>query len=148
VSRRLDPLPQLLMVSGRRPPHLLRPRDLYRQGDEALVAHVQGLGEVGTSVLAEPELRELILPAIRADYTVVGTYRPDVLPPIAVPIVAYGGAADVDAPPADLARWAELSSLGFALRSFPGGHFYLQHAQRALIDDVALRLEALHTSRT
>ncbi|GAA4433956.1 alpha/beta fold hydrolase [Actinokineospora soli] len=131
VARALPVPPVLLAVSGRRPPHLLRIRDV--QGDDAIVADVKRLGEAGSAALDHPELRDLLLPAIRADYHLVRTYRPGALPPIPVPIAAHTATDDPEAPPEDVRGWAELTTAGFDSTVWPGGHFYLVEHEAALV---------------
>jgi surfactin synthase thioesterase subunit/glycosyltransferase involved in cell wall biosynthesis len=51
-------------------------------------------------------------------------YRPE--PPLAIPIVAYGGAADPNIRREHLEAWSEQTTGGFLRREFAGGHFYLR----------------------
>ncbi|GGS36316.1 thioesterase II family protein [Actinokineospora fastidiosa] len=141
VTRALPVPPVLLAVSGRRPPHLLRIRDV--QGDSAIIADVKRLGEANAEVLDHPELRDLILPAIRADYHLVRTYEPGSLPPVAVPIVAHTAEDDPEAPVSDMRGWAELTTAEFDLTVWSGGHFYLAAHEAELVSMLCARLGEL-----
>ncbi|MGW5050388.1 thioesterase II family protein [Actinokineospora sp. NPDC004072] len=141
VARSLARPPLLLAVSGRRPPHLLRVRDVV--GDAAIIADVKRLGEANTEVLDHPDLRDLVMPAIRADYQIVRTYTPGPLPPIAVPIAAHTADDDPEVSAADMRGWAELTTEEFDLTLWSGGHFYLVEHEAALVAHVCARIAEL-----
>jgi pyochelin biosynthetic protein PchC len=129
-----------LLVSGQSPPHRARYRDAHLRGDEALLADVRSLGDSGSAALDHPDLRELILPALRADYALLAGYRRDPLYVLGTPVVAYAGDDDGEVPMESLRRWADVTSGGFAVRTFLGDHFYLVEAEAELVADVTARL--------
>ena len=47
-------------------------------------------------VLEQPELMQLMLPLLRADFAVCQTYAYATEPPLSCPISAFGGMADED----------------------------------------------------
>lgn len=126
VARRLDAAPSAgLFVSGRPAPHRQRPGALHLRDDDALIAELRRLGGPSDVVLDNPELRDLYLPALRNDYRVVETYRPEPGPPLSVPVTAYIGDRDPEVTPEEARGWADVTDGGFKLRIFPGDHFYL-----------------------
>ncbi|MEV5241987.1 alpha/beta fold hydrolase [Streptomyces cinnamoneus] len=130
--------PAALLVSGRKPPHLLTPRpDL---DDDEVLAEVRRLGGTDAVVLDDPDLRELVLPAITTDFRIVARYaaRPGV--PLPCPVYAYVGDGDEDVDVESMRGWADLAPQGFGLRVLPGDHFYLAEQRNALIDDIRARL--------
>ncbi|GHC63103.1 thioesterase II family protein [Streptomyces cinnamoneus] len=130
--------PAALMVSGRKPPHLLTPRpDLP---DEEVLAEVRRLGGTDALVLDDPDLRELVLPAIRTDFRIVARYaaRPGV--PLPCPVYAYVGDGDDDVDVESVRGWSDLAPGGFGMRVLPGDHFYLAEQRDALIADIRARL--------
>jgi surfactin synthase thioesterase subunit len=133
LRRRGGPLPLRLYVGGCRPPEMAGPPDPYaglsRLGEEELVARLAGLGGMPEALLAEPELLDLVLPAVRADFAWLDGYRYRPEPPLPVPIVAFAGDADPVATPLDMRGWARHTSAGFSLRTEPGDHFFL-HPRR------------------
>lgn len=129
-----------LCVSARTPPHLVEPRPEYLGPDEVLLADVAQLGGTEAAVLADPDVRELVLPAIRADYHIVGTYGPRAATPVACPVVAYTGDQDPEVSPAQMSAWSRVAPAGFGLRVLPGGHFYLTDGREALLADLDRRL--------
>jgi pyochelin biosynthetic protein PchC len=133
--------PDLLMVSCRKAPHLLTPRTAALGGDAALVDEVRRLGGTDAALLDDEGLRELVLPAIRADFGAVARYaaRPGV--PLGCPVVGYVGASDPDIRADEVAAWAGIAPKGFDLKVLPGGHFYLVDERDALVRDIRARLE-------
>lgn len=81
-----------------------------------------------------PEMRELYLPMLRADTTVLETYRFRPGPLLDCAISAFGGTGDTDCSRQDLRAWREQTTSDFRLCMLPGGHFFL-HTQRAPLLD-------------
>jgi pyochelin biosynthesis protein PchC len=124
-----------LHVSGRRAPGDQRPEDdVHTRDDDGLLAEVAGLGAPGSELLADPELRELVLPALRADYTAVETYRWAPGDRLTCPVTALTGDRDPRVTPAEAQRWADVTTGPFTLRVFPGDHFYLSAQLPAVLD--------------
>ncbi|WP_285752297.1 alpha/beta fold hydrolase [Lentzea sp. NBRC 105346] len=121
-------LPDRLIVSGRPAPHVPYPPGYEFVHDlpwERLVERLRGYSGTPEALLADPELLEMFLPTLRADFEVVETYRYSPQPPLPCGIAAYGGLTDDEVPSATLAAWADHTSGPFRLRLFDGGHFYL-----------------------
>jgi pyochelin biosynthesis protein PchC len=132
-----------LLVSGQAPPHRARYLDAHLRGDDALLAEVSRLGQVDEAVLEHPDLRELVLPSLRADFALLAGYTRAPLVLLDAPVVAYVGERDPDVPVESLPAWGDVTRSGVRVRVFPGGHFYLQDQEEALVADVAGRLRPL-----
>ena len=93
-------------------------------------------------VLENPELRQLLLPLLRADFAVCQTYEYDPGPPLACPITALGGIGD-RVRREDLEGWREQTLSRFMLRMFPGDHFFLNSSssQATLLEVIARELQ-------
>lgn len=132
-----------LFVSGMVPPHRVPEGSCHREGDDALVADILEQGGTDARMLVHEELREILLPAVRADYRLMETY-----PRVAgdevldTPITVYHGRRDADAAPAIMREWQRYTRTPTESRSFPGGHHYLQDAEETLVADVEDRLLA------
>ncbi|WP_326767571.1 thioesterase domain-containing protein [Streptomyces sp. NBC_01591] len=122
-----------LHVSSRKAPHRLTPRALHREDDDALIAEVRRLGGTDGVPLDDPALRALVLPAIRADFTIVGTYGPRTAVPVGCPVHGYVGDLDPSVTDADMTAWADVAPRGYTQQVFRGGHFYLVEQRDALI---------------
>jgi surfactin synthase thioesterase subunit len=117
------PLPQSLHVVAHRAPDAAAPHPGAANLPEAeFCHHVKSYGGTPEEVFSTPELAELLLPILRTDFALVEQLVP--LTPLACPIYAYAGNEDPIATPTSMLRWKLFSSVSFALRPFPGGHFF------------------------
>lgn len=129
-----------LFVSGRRAPFLDERMPLLHQirGDEAFLRGIQQrYNNLPEFLLQDAELQALFLPLLRADFTLVETYRPSSLAPLPCPVTVLGGDGDPVANQGELEAWRTLTKGGFALHLFPGDHFYLQKHTSMLIEKIA-----------
>jgi surfactin synthase thioesterase subunit len=126
--------PQRLYVSGSAAPRLHRMPAVHRLGDADLLAWLREFDGTPAGVLDDPELLELVLPALRADLRVSHEYgrRRRRGPRLACPVTAFAGADDRGVPAASAAAWREETSGPFQLHVLPGGHFFI-HRQRARV---------------
>jgi medium-chain acyl-[acyl-carrier-protein] hydrolase len=94
-------------------------------------------------VLADPELVELVMPALRADFELWEAYEYRPQEPLPPPISAFGGVADTQVTRSALEPWREQTAGGFTLRLLPGGHFFLREprALSLLVGALAADLE-------
>lgn len=128
--------PAALCVSARRPPHSLGAQRKFFGPDEKIIAHVVHFDESRAAVFADPDLREIVLPAVRADYRMVDDYRGGDRPPLACPVYGYAGHDDSELTPDQMRGWADMTDDAFRLRVLPGGHFYLSAEEAALLADI------------
>ncbi|MFE8993732.1 thioesterase II family protein [Streptomyces collinus] len=129
VARRLDErhgiVPERVVVSGRGAPHTERGGALHLLDDDALIASARGLGDLGSAVYDDPDLRPLLLPSLRGDFRLIESYRPVAPAPLRAPITAVGGVDDPGCSLADLLSWRPLTTSRYEHQVFPGDHFYL-----------------------
>ncbi|WP_449060314.1 thioesterase II family protein, partial [Planomonospora algeriensis] len=109
--------------------------------DEAFVDQLLRRADAPQELRDVPELRELLLPVLRADFTWIKRYRYAPEPPLDVPVVAFAGLDDAEVPPDDMLGWARHTRAGFALRTLPGGHLFLRDGAaelaRLIAEDLA-----------
>lgn len=129
--------PAALIVSGRRAPSRPRPLPFDPADDSQLISQLQRLSGTDTSLLSDDETREMILPALRGDYTALSSYRYKPGPPLECPILALIGDQDPEVTSEEASAWAEHTVGGFELRTFPGGHFYLTDHSQAVIEAIS-----------
>lgn len=134
------PPPRALCVVAHRPPDAPPPRPgAARLPPDDFRAHVKSYGGTPDEVFDSPELAELLLPILRADFALVEQAVP--LAPLAVPVYAYAGIDDAIAAPALMEGWRRFTRDTFSLRGFPGGHFFARSA-REFLADLARDLDA------
>ena len=145
VARRFSessrPAPSCLLVSGRRGPRLpSRHRIIFGLPDREFLDEVGRLGGMPREVLDEPDVLQMVLPTLRADYELSETYRPMPGGRLACPVAAYMGSADPEVTASELAGWRAETTGDFTTRVFLGDHFYLRGARpdvlRAVRQDV------------
>lgn len=132
LERRYGAVVDLLVVSGSRSPTDRENEDKHLLDDGELSAEIIRINESFGELLADRQLLELVLPAIRSDYQAISSYRRDRAEPVKAPIVALGGTADPDVDRAQLDGWEDFTLSGFRRLMFPGDHFYLSDEQALL----------------
>jgi medium-chain acyl-[acyl-carrier-protein] hydrolase len=132
-------LPAHLFVSAHRAPQLPNPHPEMRHlDDDAFVDEIKRrYGGIPQAVLDTPDLLELVLPCLRADFTVFETYEYRDGAQLDIPISAFGGTSDGYVKREAIAEWASQTSQPFALRMLPGDHFYLQNERAAVLASIA-----------
>jgi pyochelin biosynthetic protein PchC len=146
VAQRLGPLPggrlAGLFVSGYPGPGCDESRrELTALSDDELADDMHVLGGTNQAVLVNPELRQLYLPVLRADYRLIGDHRITVRRVIEAPVAAYYGDQDEDVEEQSISRWSTVTNSTFTARRFNGGHFYLTEHASDLIADLFSHLQ-------
>lgn len=127
------PAPAQLFLSGRGAPHLAEvDTPTFDLPDEAFVQELRRLKGTPAEVLENPELMQLMIPLLRADFEVCQTYEYKQEAPLDCPITVFGGLQDEDVPKAQLEAWREYTTSTFKLLMLPGGHFFL-NTERAVL---------------
>jgi surfactin synthase thioesterase subunit len=128
VARRLERAgqpPVRLFASGSRAPSLERPEGIHELDDDGLVKELVRLGGTDPRLLADREMLDLMLPAIRADYTAIETYRAARDARVDCPITVLVGDDDPNTSGDQATAWARHTTADCDVRTYPGGHFYL-----------------------
>lgn len=144
------PVPEHVVLSSRRPPHLSSPdAPMHGLPDAEFVRELNHrYSAIPAELMDDRELLELLLPGLRADITALETHNPARRPPLPMPISVFGGADDRLTPRHHLDAWREETTGPFRVRVFPGGHFYLTARQSELLADLSVTLEPLLRART
>jgi surfactin synthase thioesterase subunit/glycosyltransferase involved in cell wall biosynthesis len=131
------PMPRVLIVSAARAPvfrigHQPPPEPSRRQ----FIEELKQLEGIPASVLSDPRLLEMALPALEADARLYRHYAHEPGEPLRIPIVAYRGASDANIGEEHVARWAEMTTGRFTQNVFAGGHFYLDESREDLLASI------------
>jgi len=141
LQREVQSCPVYLIASGRRAPHLpsLRP-PLHDLPEHDLVQELKALNGTPREVLESPEIMEIVLPFLRADFELEAAYVSSIGAPLDLPIAAYGGAADRLVGEDEIEAWRPYTRVAFRKRVFPGDHFFVNTARdsvlRAILEDL------------
>lgn len=143
MRRRGAPPPRHLFVSSRRGPRIPEPDGaIHGMPDAAFLEEIQRRYDaIPGEVLREPELMQLLLPTLRADFEMLETYDYAAEEPLECPITAIGGLEDHRVPLEALEAWSLETRGPFRLHRFPGGHFYFRAADRELTELIRRTLE-------
>ncbi|WKX71554.1 thioesterase II family protein [Streptomyces sp. XD-27] len=113
-----------LFISAARPPSAGPVSDVSELTDDAFLKHVEettGRQYAGYDV---PEIRDLFMPTLRADYTMDESYRPSGGALLDVPMTGVYAADDTFVSRDEVAEWQNVTTAGFSLVELPGGHMY------------------------
>jgi len=144
LRRERAPAPAQLFLSGRSAAHLpdVEPRT-FDLPEAEFIQELRRLNGTPQEVLEHPELMHLMIPLLRADFSVCQTYEYEKGPPLDSPITIFGGLQDFEAPRAHLEAWREHTSSTFKLRMLPGDHFFLNSEQALLLNTLSQELGVL-----
>jgi surfactin synthase thioesterase subunit len=92
-------------------------------------------------LLEHPELMQMLIPTLRADFAVWETYTYTTDAPIDCSISAFGGLQDPWVSRERLEAWHHQSRASFSLCMFPGDHFFLHTAEPLLLETIAQVLQ-------
>ncbi|HEY0936390.1 MAG TPA: alpha/beta fold hydrolase [Trebonia sp.] len=127
--------PRTLAISGREAPQLAA-RTPVPTDDDSLLSSVGRLGGISEALLADPEMRDLILAPLRADARLLNTTLGHPARPVATGIIAYLGIDDPGCTPAQIEGWRALTTGSFRLRMLAGDHFSPLASPAELLSDL------------
>jgi len=141
LRRTNNPLPIRLFISGRRAPQFPEEEPpSYDLPEPEFIERLRELNGTPQEVLAHPELMQLMIPLLRADFSVCETYQYTVEPPLNCPITVFGGLGDIEVQREKLVPWREHTTSSFSLHIFPGDHFFIHSAQNEISRVIAQQL--------
>lgn len=137
LRRRGAPGPAFLVLGGRSAPQLRSgasqlhglPRERFIEALIELYGDPDGL-------LRDPDIADLVLPPLRADIGAAATWTYREEPPLAAPLLAFGGREDRELTPEALAAWREQTRGPFTEQLLPGGHFVFTDGAPALAQTI------------
>jgi surfactin synthase thioesterase subunit len=136
-----------LFVSGSTAPGLMR-REYFRDlSDEELMGFLVGLSGMDPKVLDNKEFIDMMLPALRGYYGAIAGYTCPPGAAVSCPIYAFVGTDDPLAPYDNVSAWATHTTSEFALRVFPGDHFYFTKHLPDVVNDIETRFVDGSTKR-
>jgi medium-chain acyl-[acyl-carrier-protein] hydrolase len=136
LRRQGRPLPAHLFVSACAAPQLPLRWPIHMLPKDAFLAELQRRNGIPQAVLAQPELLDLLLPTLRADFMVLETavYRSE--PALDCAITAFGGLEDPIVSREALQGWGEQTNGPFKTTFFAGDHFFLRTAEGQLLQAI------------
>lgn len=130
--------PEHLLLSGQPAPDLPPVAEpIHALPDAEFATALAGFGGTAQSLVDDPDLMGLLLPALRADFAIGERYEHHPAEPLAADITALGGTDDPRAPEEALLGWREQTTGAFRTRLFSGGdHFYLNDLDQQVPEEL------------
>jgi medium-chain acyl-[acyl-carrier-protein] hydrolase len=143
LRSQFDLQPLHLFVAARSAPQLPPERPPISQlPDTDFLAEISRLNGTPAAVLENPELMQIFLPIIRADFIVLESYIYSHQPPLNCPITAFGGLQDSTVSYIALSAWEKQTLAPFSLQMIDGGHFFINTAKSTLVNSVIQYLQS------
>ncbi|MDP4176024.1 MAG: alpha/beta fold hydrolase [Bacteroidota bacterium] len=134
LKEKYDLEPEHLYVSAHAAPQICRKENpLHNLPRIEFIERLKELNGIPKEVLANEELMDLVIPILRADFTICETYRYEHQVVLSCPISVFGGLYDSSVKKADLEPWADLTSSSFDLNLLPGDHFFISKCENLLL---------------
>jgi medium-chain acyl-[acyl-carrier-protein] hydrolase len=148
LARRLRQTPHIsparLFVSGCRAPQFpVRDEQIHDLPEREFIAELRALNGTPEAAFQDDQLMRLMLPMLRADFSVCETYAYAADQPLDCPISAFGGIQDERISQLHVASWREHTSGPFRLRMLPGDHFFVHSARTMVVQAVLQDLAPL-----
>lgn len=147
LRRRGAALPIALLVSSFRAPHLPEASFVAGLPDDEFLAKLADIAGGRDAAWADPELRALLLPALRADVRLCEDYHHLPEDPLPLPITAFRGQRDAYVSEDEVRAWSRHTSGDFAYQEFPGDHMYVHNVEADLVVSVGLVIDRLLINR-
>lgn len=131
-------LPQKLLVSACRAPHIPHPwRPIHTLCDTDFVSELERIGGAAPELGYDKELLAISLPVLRADFEIIETwvYRHEAA--LATPITAFVGFEDRWISLEGVEPWRQHTMSEFRIQTVPGDHFY-RGSESTFIDQVSI----------
>jgi surfactin synthase thioesterase subunit len=143
LRRRGLPLPVTMILSGRRAPQIgYDTQPWHTLANEELVARIRGLGGTRVGVLEDPQLRDLLLPLLRADLTLNETYQYRPEAPLPMPATLLRARDDSVASLEQADAWRLQFRTPPRCVDYDGGHFFIDVNFHAVIAEINHELSA------
>lgn len=136
--------PEWLFVSGHPAPHLAyrRPAASHLAPPEFWQA-MQDHFDIDPAVVENEALRDMLYPALRADYELEETYEYVEEAPLSIPLSVFGGSRDLETTEDELLAWRRHTTSRFRSRILDGNHMFLNPQREALVGELAHDLSLL-----
>ena len=130
--------PTHLFIGASAPPvlGLIHPGISHLPDEGFMTAVGERYSGIPEAVLREPELLELFLPGLKADFAAYETFDRSNMRRVQCPITALAGREDSMISPAHMREWSQHTASDFHLRIVPGDHFFLSANRDAVLSTV------------
>jgi medium-chain acyl-[acyl-carrier-protein] hydrolase len=144
LRRAQAPAPLAMCLAAHRAPQLPPSRaPIYQLADAAFIDEIRRMQGTPAAVLENRELMAFLLSTLRSDFQACDTYVCAPEPPLASPLLVFGGTEDQEVGEEALGRWREQTVAAFSLLMLPGTHFFVQSQRERLLAAIGGHLARL-----
>lgn len=137
-------LPEYIYIIGRTSPIAPKEQPVHQLVDHDFIEYLKLKGGMDTQILQDENLVSLLLPRLRADYRLNAIYDTDLNVKISIPIKVFIGDNE-GKPDEHFSSWQNFTSAPFAIKKFPGNHFFIEQHYKQIIQMICHDLQ--RTSR-
>lgn len=142
LRRQSAPLPRCFFPSGHKAPQLSRTREKIAHLPEAqFIEKLIEYNGISETILENKDLMELLLPTIRADFTMLESHQYREEAPLDLPIYASGGTRDSKVSLEDLKAWGIQTTGEFEYQMYEGDHFFIHPMEKDVVSQVGQTLK-------
>lgn len=135
-------IPELLVVSACRAPHIPEPKPIYNLPVDDFLEGLKRYSTDITLLKENHELLELILPFIRSDFLLDESYTFSNKEILNIPIQAFYGINDPEATFREVCEWGDYTN-NFYLDAVHGSHLYIKNEKEYILNKIYLRLKSI-----
>ena len=138
VQRKLKNLPEVLILSGKNPPHI-KDRSVFigNLPDQEFLTKIElRYGLLPEEIKKDSEMLAMAIGVLRADVLLVEQYEsvPATRVSMPIPISVFGGKKDERTDDSSLAAWQDYCTTPIKLRIFEGDHFFHHSEEQCFLD--------------
>jgi medium-chain acyl-[acyl-carrier-protein] hydrolase len=127
-------MPSVLYLASAAAPGL---EESSPDGKDDLVGYLRDMGGTPPEIFSQPDLLAVLLPTLRADLTLVNSFRFHPADRLEMRIRAFAGVDDVEGSPERMSGWRLETRGHFSLDIIPGGHFFDAAGELRVIRTIA-----------
>ncbi|HEX6909133.1 MAG TPA: alpha/beta fold hydrolase [Longimicrobium sp.] len=144
LRRTGGPMPRHIFVGGRPAPQLvLEEERIHALPHDEFINALRRYAGTPEEILQNAEIMELIMPLLRADFSLGETYAYVPEAPLDVPVSAYHGERDAEVTAEQVEAWRAQTSAQFRLVVFPGDHFFINGDRALVLQEMSRELRPL-----
>lgn len=137
-------LPEHFIISARRAPQVIKKDfDINNATNDEFIQYIKSLQGSDEKLFKNPKIMKLLLPMLKADFSMALNYQFEQPQKLPVPITAFGGKNDNSTKTKDLLAWQEQSEPPINTVLFEGGHFFINDNTQLIIQSINKICQAL-----
>ena len=127
------PVPKLLILSGHACPESRIFNSFHHLEDSTFIKSIFSLGGLDPEITKSPELIAYLLPILRADFTLIETWKPSEVILSDTDILTISGEQDESASLKKMIGWNKYTSCQVDSITIQGNHFFIQQQRSELL---------------